>query len=304
MEITKMGVVGAGMMGAGIAQSALEAGLKVKIYDRNFNISKESYAQIKRSIQRKINYKDNQLLIREFDNRFEVITSLKDFSTSEFIVEAIVEDMQVKKELFAELDKICQPNTILASNTSALSITEMSEVVERKDRFAGFHFHLPVNNKHIVDVIPTIFSSDETIQVLIALGKKLGKEVVLAKDLPGFIVNRLLFPFILDAIRMYEQGIADRDEIDISMQLATSHPMGPLMLADFIGLDTILSVSKTLYEGIGEKHMQAPKILQNMVKAGLYGIKSGQGFYDYSEPKNEGDRRAKLMIEISKLLNE
>jgi 3-hydroxybutyryl-CoA dehydrogenase len=139
--------------------------------------------------------------------------------------------------------------------------------------------------------------------VLTDLGRKLGKEVVIAKDTPGFIVNRLLFPYILDAIRMFEEGIAGRDEIDISMQLAASYPMGPLLLADYIGLDTIVSVSQTLFEGIGEQRMKAPKLLEEMVNAGYCGVKSGKGFYNYNQPADEGDRKAKLYLEISNILS-
>ena len=303
MKIETIGVVGCGMMGAGIAQSALEAGFKVFIYDRFPEVCETALLEIKQSLQRKSRLSRVREILDDLEIRITIASSLEDYAGCELVVEAIAESMQAKKELFSKLDRICHPDTILASNTSALSITEMASAIERKDKFAGFHFHLPVDQQHIVDVIPTIYSSEDTNQSLVELGKKLGKEVVLVKDTPGFIVNRLLFPYILDDIRLLEQGIAGRDEIDISMQLATSHPMGPLLLADYIGLDTILSVSKTLYDGIGDERMQAPKLLKDKVDAGHFGIKNGRGFYNFNEPANEGDRRAMLLIEISNLVH-
>ena len=303
MEIKKIGVVGVGMMGAGIAQSAIEAGFKVLISDVSIDISREAYNNIKQALQRKAKHVGYREILDDFDNRLEIVDSLDRYAECDFVVEAIVENMEIKKQLFTKLDQICPPETILATNTSALSVTEMAESVKRKDKFAGFHFHLPVSHQHIVDVIPTEFSSEETNQTLIELGRKLGKEVVIAQDSPGFIVNRLLFPYILDAIRVLEQGIAERDEIDVSMQLAASHPMGPLLLADYIGLDTVVSVSNTLFDGFGEPRMKAPKLLEDMVRAGHYGIKTGRGFYNYNEPVNDGDRKARLLIDISNLLD-
>lgn len=289
MEISKIGIVGCGMMGAGIAQESIEAGYITVIFDTSKDAVKHTRERIHKSIP------------QDRLQNLEPASTLKSFESCDVVIESIVEDMTEKKKLFAQLDELCSPETILASNTSALSVTEIATATQRKDRVAGFHFHLPVTRIDLVDLIPTPFTSQETLQTLKGLGESMGKDVIIVKDTPGFIVNRLLVPYIIEAIRFLEQGIADRDSIDKSMKLVANHPMGPLLLADFIGLDTIHSVSTTLYQELGETRLAPPRLLKQMVNAGNYGAKSGRGFYNYKEPSNEGDRRAMLTIEMARI---
>lgn len=302
MKISNVGIVGCGMMDAGIARVAIAAGYNTVIFDTSNiaieNTRKRIYESITREREQKKRNKDE---LETILSKLKIANSLTEFKSCDIVIESIVEDMKEKKKLLVRLDRHCSSETILVSNTSALNITEMAMATKRADRVAGFHFHLPVTRIDLVDLIPTQFTSQETIQALKELGKSLGKEVVIAKDTPGFIVNRLLVPFIIDAIRFFEQEGADRDSIDKSMNLAANHPMGPLLLADYIGLDTLRSISQTLYEELGEDRLSPPKLLESMVQAGHYGFKNGRGFYDYTNPTNEGDRRAMLTLKIAGL---
>lgn len=299
MKFQVLGIVGCGAMGSGIAQVAVEKGYRVVIYDRSGEAMMDTRQAIGEALARQSLEEE---ALEERLSGLTLATSLEGFAGCDVVIESIVEDMAEKKKLLATLDALCPPGTVLASNTSALSITEMAQATERPTQVAGFHFHLPVTRIHLVDLIPGAQTSEETIRRLEALGKSLGKEVVVCKDTPGFIVNRLLVPYLLDAIRTLEEGLADRDAIDLSMHLAANHPMGPFLLADYIGLDTLQSVSRTLYEGIGEERMRPPKLLERMVAEGHYGIKSGRGFYNHAEPADEGDRRARLTLEIARLI--
>jgi 3-hydroxybutyryl-CoA dehydrogenase len=271
-----------------------------------YDLSDQAVQRTQRQIRDAQSWEADQSLEGKADlesalSRLQPASSLDAFAGCDVVIEAIAEDMDAKKQLLAQLDKTCPPGTVLASNTSALSITEMSMATQRRDRVGGLHFHLPVTRIPLVDVIPGLFTSEETIQTLEELGKSLGKKVVLAKDTPGFIVNRLLMPYLLDAIRMLELGVADRDAIDTSMRLAANHPMGPLLLADYIGLDTLYSVARTLYKEIGGERLRPPLLLERMVQAGCYGVKSGRGFYSYTQPMDEGDRRAQLTIQMAQI---
>jgi len=210
--------------------------------------------------------------------------------------------MATKKEIFAHLDRLCPERTILASNTSALSITEMSKATDRPDRFGGLHFHIPVSLIQTVEVIPGEETSPATVAALCALGEAMGNEVVLAKDTPGFVTNRLLVPSILDAIRMVEQGTASRDAVDTSMRLACRHPMGPLLLADYIGLDTLRSQAITMHEGLGEERFRPPTLLEDLVAEGHLGVKQGRGFYNYRDPQDEGDHKASIAQRFAEVL--
>ncbi len=303
MQFRTIGVIGCGLMGTGIAQTAVQSGYKTAIYDFSRKAVDQAREKISQALARNVNRK----LRRPADMedallRIQPVNSLDELTHCDIVIEAVTENMQVKKKLLTELDKICPPRTVLASNTSALSITEMAEETKRRELVGGLHFHCPVSRTHLVEVSPGQFTSQVTTQALIELGKSLGKEVVIAKDTPGFIVNRLMVPYILDAIRLMEQGVSNRDDIDASMHLGTNHPMGPLLLADYLGLDTIHSIALTLYTGLGEDRFRPPQLLEDMVRNKYYGAKSGRGFYNYANPSDKGDRKALISLKFSGFL--
>lgn len=300
MQFRTIGVIGCGLMGTGIAQTAVQSGYITVIYDFSRKAVDQAREKISQALARNVNRK----LRRPADMedallRIQPVNSLDELTHCDIVIEAVTENMQVKKKLLKEIDKICPPRTVLASNTSALSITEMAEETKRRELVGGLHFHCPVSRTHLVEVIPGQFTSQETTQALIELGKSLGKEVVITKDTPGFIVNRLLVPYILDAIRLMEQGVSNRDDIDASMHLGCNHPMGPLLLADYLGLDTIHSIALTLYTGLGEDRFHPPQLLEDMVRNKYYGAKSGRGFYNYANPSDKGDRKAQISLKFA-----
>ena len=204
-----------------------------------------------------------------------------DFKDCDIVIEAAVENLELKKKLFAELDQICSPNAILATNTSCLSIIDIASVTKRRDQVLGLHFFNPVPTMGLIELVVTLMTGDDVISTARAFGESLGKTVITAKDAPGFIVNRLAFPFILNAIRMLESGAASRDDIDKSIQLGLNHPIGPLALADLIGLDVTYFIVNSLYEELKEPQYVAPILLKKMVAAGWLGRKTKKGFYEY-----------------------
>jgi len=206
---------------------------------------------------------------------------LADFGACDLVIEAAVENMEIKKQLFAALDAVLSPHAILASNTSSLCVTEMASVTKRGDKVLGIHFFNPVPVMPLIEFVRTILTSDETMETARQFGASLGKTMVTAKDTPGFIVNRLLIPYILDAVRVYENGLASREDIDTAIKLGLNHPMGPLTLLDFVGLDTTLFIADAMYEEYKDERYAAPPLLRRMVLAGQLGRKSGKGFYDY-----------------------
>jgi len=213
--------------------------------------------------------------------RIKTSSKLQDLADCDLVEEAAPEDLELKKKLFAELDKICKPETIFGTNTSGLSVTDMAVATKRGDKLIGMHFHNPAPVMQLLELVRTIMTSQETIDTVKKWGATLGKTVVVAPDVGGFIVTRLFTPFLLGAVRMLEAGIATRDEIDISMKLAVNHPMGPLEVVDFIGLDTELSIAESLYAETKEAKYAPPVLLRKMVTAGWLGRKTGKGFYDY-----------------------
>src|SRR5262249_53302155 len=213
--------------------------------------------------------------------RLKTTTRLEDLADCDILVEAIVEDLAVKKETYRELDRLCKPETIFCSNTSSLTITEMSAATERPDRFAGLHFFNPVPVMKLVEVVRTIATSDATADAVYAFAQSLGKEPVRTHDNSGFIVNRLLVPYLLDAVRALEEGVGTKEDIDKGMELGCSHPMGPLKLLDFVGLDTTYAIAEIMFQEYREKRFAPPPLLKRMVLAGRYGRKSGRGFYEY-----------------------
>jgi 3-hydroxybutyryl-CoA dehydrogenase len=209
-------------------------------------------------------------------------TNVEDFADCDLIVEAVVENMDLKKKIFADLDRICPPHAVLATNTSCLSVTEIAMATKRPDQVIGMHFFNPVPVMKLLEVVTTIISSEETLKTVKAFGESLGKTVIVAKDTPAFIVNRLLTPLMLEAIRVLEAGLATREDIDNGMVLGCNHPMGPLTLADFVGLDTMYYITEAIYAESKDPKFAAPLLLKRMVTAGHLGRKTGKGFYDYT----------------------
>ncbi len=284
MPIEKVGVMGCGLMGSGIAQVAAQSGFQVVVGEVNENFLGKGIGRIQGFIGKdldkgKISKEEAEATLK----RLSGTTNLEDFADCDLVIEAIIENMDEKRKLYTALDRICKPETIFASNTSSLTVIEMAAITKRQDRFAGLHFFNPVPIMKLVEVVKTITTSDETIATLMEFSSKMGKKAILAKDTPGFVVNLLLVPYMLDAIRALESGVASREDIDEGMKLGCGHPMGPLTLLDFVGLDTTYYIANIMYEEFKDSRYAAPPLLKRMVLAGQYGRKSGKGFYDYTK---------------------
>ena len=284
MEITTVGIIGCGQMGSGIAEVAAKAGLEVMVCEVDDQIMTSGLGKIQKSLAKAV---DRGKLAEEDMTaalaRISGTVNTEDLADCDIVIEAVFEDLEVKRTVFAELDRLIKPEAILATNTSSISIAAIATATTRGDKVIGMHFFNPVPVMALVEYVPSILTSQETIDAVSALGEKMGKTGVLAKDSPGFIVNRLLVAYLLDAIRVYEQGLASREDIDNAMKLGAAHPMGPLTLADFIGLDVIEQVADVFSQEYGEPRYFSPPLLTRMVAAGLLGRKSGRGFYDYSK---------------------
>ncbi len=282
MEIKKVGVVGCGTMGNGIVIVCAQSGYQVVVSEINDQLLNKGLASINsfltKSVEKgKLSQPDRDSTLA----RIKGTTNTQDFSDCDLVIEAAVENMDLKKKIFAEVDKICPKHTILASNTSCLSIIDIAMATSRPDKVLGLHFMNPVPIMKLLEIVRTIATSDETLDTGRTFGASLGKTVVLAKDTPGFIVNFLLMPFLLNAIRMLDAGVASREDIDTAINLGLGHPMGPLTLADLIGLDTILFVVSAIYEELKDPQYAPPPLLRKMVTAGWLGRKTGKGFYEY-----------------------
>lgn len=287
MEIQKVGVVGCGLMGSGIAQVTAMAGYQVIVREVSDDLLDKGFQKIEWSLQRLV--EKNQLSEVEKKNtlsRLKRTTTLADLKGCDLIIEAIIENPQTKKDLYRELDALCPKHTIFASNTSSISITEMAAVTKRPERFLGLHFMNPVPLMKLVEVIRTIMTDEKTFEQMVVFSIKLGKEPVRTWDRVGFIVNRLLVPYLLDAVRILEQGFGTIPDIDRSIHLGLNHPMGPFTLLDFVGIDTTLYIAEIMYEEYREPRFAPPPLMRRMVTAGWHGRKTGRGFYDYSDPKN------------------
>ncbi len=285
MPIEKVGVVGCGLMGSGIAQVAAQAGCQVIVREVSQQLVDKGLQSIEKNLERLV--EKGTLSASERDQirgRLRGTTSLEDFKDRDLVLEAIIEQLPAKKELYGALDKICPPTTIFASNTSSISITEMAVVTKRPERFFGMHFFNPVPVMKLVEVIRTIASDPKVFDEMVSFGAKLGKTVVRTTDRTGFIVNRLLVPYLLDAVRALEEGVGSIEDIDNSMKLGCGHPMGPLTLLDFVGLDTTHYIANIMFDEFKEKRFASPPLLKRMVLAGWNGRKSGRGFYDYADP--------------------
>ncbi|SEM11441.1 3-hydroxyacyl-CoA dehydrogenase [Syntrophus gentianae] len=282
MAIKKLGVIGTGQMGAGIVQVFAQAGYDTVAVDLMPAMLEKGLKGIEKRLMGRV--EKGKLAASEKDailGRIKWSSKLDDLADCDLIEEAIPENLELKKKTFAELDKICKPETIFGSNTSGLSVTDMAVATKRGGKVMGIHFHNPAPVMQLCELVKTVMTDEATIEEVKAWGKSLGKTVVVAPDVGGFIVTRLFTPFLLGAIRMLEEGIATRDDIDISMKQAVNHPMGPLEVVDFIGLDTELSIAKSLYEETKEAKYAPPVLLEKMVVAGWLGRKVGKGFYDY-----------------------
>jgi 3-hydroxybutyryl-CoA dehydrogenase len=287
MSIEKVGVVGCGLMGAGIAQVAAQSGCDVIVREVSPELVEKGLKNIEKNLARLVEKGTMTAADRDaVRGRLRGTTKLEDLADRDLIVEAIIEQLPIKRELYGALDKICGASTLFASNTSSLSITEMATATKRPDKFFGLHFFNPVPVMKLVEVVRTIASDLKAYDDLVAFAKKLGKTPVLTSDRTGFIVNRLLVPYLLDAIRALEEGVANIVDIDNSMKLGCGHPMGPLTLLDFVGLDTTYYISQIMFDEFHERRFASPPLLKRMVLAGWNGRKAGRGFYDYSDPQN------------------
>ncbi|HRI57920.1 MAG TPA: 3-hydroxybutyryl-CoA dehydrogenase [Anaerolineae bacterium] len=282
MEISNIGILGCGQMGSGIAEVAAKSGYEVTICEVNDKVLSTGLGKIQKSLAKAV--ERGKLAADVMEATLARITGtvhLADLADCDIVIEAIFEDLPTKQRVFGELDQVVKPEAILATNTSSISIAAIAAATQRGDKVIGMHFFNPVPVMQLVEYVPSILTSAETIAAVSALGEKLGKTGVLAKDSPGFIVNRLLVAYLLDAVRVFEQGLASREDIDNAMKLGAAHPMGPLTLADFIGLDIIKGVADVFFEEYGESRFKAPPLLTRMVTAGQLGRKSGKGFYEY-----------------------
>jgi 3-hydroxybutyryl-CoA dehydrogenase len=281
--IQTVGVLGCGQMGSGIAQVAAVGGCQVLARDIDEAMLAKGRAAIEASLARFVDKGKLDAQARDAAlGRIRFTTRLEDFAKADLVIEAVTEDLELKNRLWSALDSICPPETIFASNTSSLSIMAMATVTGRADRFIGLHFFNPVPMMPLVEVVRTVASSPEALSSATELVRRIGKEPVAAKDSAGFIVNRLLIPYLLDAIRAVETGVASTEDIDLGMKLGCGHPMGPLTLLDFVGLDTAYNVAEIMFQEFRETRFAPPPLLKRMVVAGWLGKKSGKGFYDWS----------------------
>jgi 3-hydroxybutyryl-CoA dehydrogenase len=285
MAIEKVGVVGCGLMGSGIAQVTANAGCQVTVREVSPQLVEKGLQSIDKNLQRLVD--KGTLPQAERDKvrgRLRGTTNLEDLKDCDLVIEAIIEQLPAKRELWNALDKICPKTTIFASNTSSLSITEMATFTQRPDRFLGLHFFNPVPVMKLVEVIRTIATDPKVNEEVVAFALRLGKTPVRTTDRTGFIVNRLLVPYLLDAVRALEEGVGSVEDIDNSMKLGCGHPMGPLALLDFVGNDTTYYIANIMFDEFKEKRFASPPLLKRMVLSGWNGRKAGRGFYDYSDP--------------------
>jgi 3-hydroxybutyryl-CoA dehydrogenase len=285
-DIRTVGVLGAGSMGAGIAQVAAQAGFQVKVVDVGDAVWARAQKAIAKSLERMVNKeKITAEQMKESLGRISFSTDVGSMKGVPFLFEAVFEDVDVKKDLFGKLDAVCGDDAVYATNTSSISITEMASMVKRPGKFVGMHFFNPVPMMALVEVIPAMQTEKATTDLALAVAAKLGKTAITCKDTPGFVLNRLLIPYMIDAVRLLEAGVASAEDIDKAMKLGAGMPMGPFELMDFTGVEISYLVGEMFYKYTKEPRFAAPGLLRNMVKAGYLGRKTGRGFYDYSEKK-------------------
>lgn len=282
-DVRTVGVVGCGLMGSGIAEICARAGFQVLVREVNEALLQKGLDRIRASMAKAV--ERGKLSAVEMEaawGRIRGTLQMEDFAACDLVIEAVVEEMGTKKQVFAALDRICPPHAVLASNTSSLSITALGSATRRPEKVIGLHFFNPAPVMPLLEIVVGLQTAEETVALGRALGERLNKTVVLSKDRPGFIVNRLLIPYLLDAIRLLEEGVATMEDIDTAMRLGLNHPMGPFTLMDFVGLDTMLFIADAMFEELKDPRYAAPPLLRRMVAAGWLGRKSGRGFYTYS----------------------
>lgn len=282
MEIKKVGVIGCGQMGSGIALVCAQSGYQVIVSEINDELLSKGLASIDAALSRgvgkgKLTPEEKAVTLRHLRGT----TSSGDFAGCDLVIEAVVEDLGLKKRIFAEIDEICPAHTVLATNTSCLSIIDMARATSRPGKMLGLHFFNPVPAMKLLEIVLTAATSKDTLEIGKAFGRSLDKTIVIAPDTPGFIVNRLLMPFILNAVRLLEAGVATKEDIDTAVNLGLNHPMGPLALADLLGLDTVLFIVSAIFAELKDPQYAPPPLLRKMVAAGELGRKAGKGFYDY-----------------------
>ncbi len=285
MQIKKVGVCGCGLMGSGIAQVAAMAGYDVVSLEADQKFIDKGFAGIQKSLAKfaeKGNLKESAETVY---GRLRGTTSAQDLADCDIVIEAIIENVPEKKALYSKLDSVLKPEAIFATNTSSISVTELLTATKRPDRFVGLHFFNPVPLMKLVEVVRTIATNEQVFDTAFDFARKLGKIPVRTSDKTGFIVNRLLVPYLLDAIRAYEEGVGSIEDIDWAMRLGCGYPMGPFTLLDFVGLDTTYYITHVMFDEFKERRFAAPPLLKRMVLAGWYGRKSGKGFYDYASPE-------------------
>ena len=287
MEIRKVGVVGCGLMGSGIAQVSAMARFPTVVREVSQGLLDNGLASIEKSLARFVEKGTvSAAQKQEMLGNLKPTLNLADLADCDLVIEAVVENLETKKSLYAELDRIVKPEAIFASNTSSLSITELMMATQRPARFLGLHFFNPVPMMKLVEVIRTVATSPEIVALGLDFARRLGKTPISTTDRAGFIVNRLLVPYLLDAIRALEDGVGSIEDIDQGMKLGCGYPMGPFTLLDFVGIETTYYIAEILFNEYREKRFAPPPLMKRMVLAGMYGRKSGKGFYDYSDPKN------------------
>jgi 3-hydroxybutyryl-CoA dehydrogenase len=283
MAIKKVGVVGCGLMGSGIAQVSAQAGFPTVVREVSQPLLDKGLGAIRKFLQGGVD--KGKLAAADMEKTLAHLrgtTAFEDFADCDLVIEAVSEDLAIKRELIGALDVVCRPDAIVASNTSSLSITELSTFTKHPERLIGLHFFNPVPLMKLVEVVKTLRSSPAAVEGASAWCRAVGKTVVTVGDSTGFVVNRLLVPYMLDAIRAYEQGLASRDDIDNAMKLGCGYPMGPLFLGDYVGLDTTYSIARIMFDEFREPRFAPPPLLKRMVLAGQHGRKTGRGFYDWS----------------------
>jgi 3-hydroxybutyryl-CoA dehydrogenase len=291
MEIKKVGVLGCGLMGSGIAQVCATAGFGVTVLEVDQKFLDKGFAGIEKSLAKFAERPPEKggITAQQKDAiraRLKGTTKNEDLADCDIVIEAVIENVGEKKKMYAALDGIVKKDAVFASNTSSISITELMTATKRPERFIGMHFFNPVPLMKLVEVVRTIATSSDVYDTAYEFGKKLGKVPVRTSDKTGFIVNRLLVPYLLDAIRAYEEGVGSIEDIDNAMKLGCGYPMGPFTLLDFVGLDTTYYITHVMYDEFKERRFASPPLLKRLVMAGWYGKKSGKGFYDYSDPNN------------------
>jgi 3-hydroxybutyryl-CoA dehydrogenase len=282
MTFKKIGVVGCGLMGRGIVEVSAKTGYHVVVSEINKELLDKGMAAINQSVAKAV---EKGKMTEDDKNKalskIKGTTDMKDFKDCDLVVEAAIENLELKKKIFADLDRICRPDAILSTNTSCLSVMDVAAVTKRSDKVLGCHFFNPVPVMKLLELVKTITTAKGTLDAAVEWGKSLGKTVIVAPDRPGFIVNRAYLPYMIEALEIYAQGVASREDIDTGMQLGLNHPMGPLTLADMVGLDTLLFVIDAIYAETKSPKFVAPVLLRKMVTAGHLGRKTGKGFYDY-----------------------